>query len=229
VLGRGSVSGRGTGYEDALVLEAFRAVMDHAEHLVDLQDLDAWLDRARERRPAVAATACAVAAPAEMLRLVRGLLRERIALPPFEAVLEALAQSSAFAAGSDKARWLECLREELAGYWVRDLLDALARVGAPVWIRVDPGLEDALLDAGRTEGETFVPALSPKARQAWLETVLTARGDAPALVVCGPAARAAFAALLRSVRPHVPVLSIRELERAGLEPPEDARWTPRSV
>jgi flagellar biosynthesis component FlhA len=209
---------------DEVLLLVFRAVMDHADELVDLQDVDEWIERVRETRPAVVQSALEVARPVDLLHVVRGLLRERIALPPFAAIVDVVADGRVFRQASARPHWPRVARERLAGYWVRDLLDAVAAVGPAQWVRPYRDAEEALMAQFVVSEDGVAGELSGAERRAWIERLR--EGEGPHVVLCTGDARAALAEVLRDVHPHVPVLSTAELAGAGVQAParDQVRW-----
>ncbi len=212
---------------DEVVVACFRAVMGHAEALLDLQQLERGLERARRRHPAAVREALKVLPVAELLGLCRGFLRERLPLPPLVALLEVVATEPRLRSVSERGRWLEVVRERLAGWWVRDLVAGHARLGAVRWVRPLPDAE-AELESRVLVGEAGMRlALRPGERAAWLAGL---RGDSgPALVVTTPSARGAMAALVQRSVPHVAVVSTAELLAVDLPLPgepggPEARW-----
>ncbi|HEY0138365.1 MAG TPA: FHIPEP family type III secretion protein, partial [Nannocystis sp.] len=119
---------------DAVVVACFRAIMGQAEAMLDLQQLERAIERTRARHPAVVREALRVLAPPELLGLCRGLLRERLPLPPLPALLEVVATEPRLRVASERPRWGEHLREQLAGLWLRDLVRAHARLGPVRWV-----------------------------------------------------------------------------------------------
>ena len=213
---------------DAAVVACFRAVMGQAEALLDLQQLERGLERARRRHPAVVREALKVLALPELLGLCRGLLRERLPLPPLATLLEVVASEPRLRLTSERARWGELLREQLAGLWLRDLVAAHARLGPLRWVRPQPEAEAELLARAR-EGEGGLRlALAPGERAAWLVELRGGSPESP-LVVTTPAARLVFAALVRRSAPHITVVSTAELAAVDLPVPGEAgaptaRW-----
>jgi type III secretion protein V len=213
---------------DEVVVACFRAVMGHAEALLDLQQLERGLERARRRHPAAVREALKVLPVADLLGLCRGFLRERLPLPSLVALLEVVATEPRLRSLSERGRWLEAVRERLAGWWVRDLVAGHARLGAVRWVRPLPDAE-AELESRVLVGEAGLRlALRPGERAAWLAGL---RGDSggPALVVTTPSARAAMAALVQRSVPHVAVVSTAELLAVDLPLPgepggPEARW-----
>ena len=230
----GQVAGDRRTDTDAIVVACFRAVMGHAEALLDLQQLERGLERARRRHPAAVREALKVLPATELLGLCRGFLRERLPLPPLAALLEVVATEPRLRADSERGRWLEVVRERLAGWWVRDLVAGHARLGPVRWVRPVPDAESEL--GSRTlEGAAGLRlALRPGERAKWLAGL---RGDSggQALVVTTPSARAAMAALVQRSVPHVAVVSTAELLAVDLplpgEPggPEARWWWPEAV
>ena len=213
---------------DATVVACYRAIMGQAEALFDLQQLERALERARRRHPAVVREALKVLALPELLGLCRGLLRERLPLPPLAALLEVVASEPRLRLVSERARWGELVREQLAGLWLRDLVAAHARLGPLRWVRPQPEAE-AELRARTREGEGGLRlTLGPGERAAWLSELRGGSPESP-LVVTTPGARAMFAALVRGSAPHITVLSTAELAAVELPVPGEpggpaARW-----
>jgi type III secretion protein V len=213
---------------DAVVVACFRAIMGQAEALFDLQQLEAGLERARARHPAAVREALKVAGPPELLALCRGLLRERLPLPPLPALLEAVAGEPRLRGAGDRSQRVEVLREQLAGLWLRDLVAAHARLGVVRWVRPQPDAEAELLERARVGEGGLRLALRPGERAAWLTGLRGGHGEPP-LVVTSPAARAAFAALVQRSAPHVAVVSTAELLAVDLPLPGEpggptTRW-----
>jgi type III secretion protein V len=213
---------------DVAVVACFRAIMGQAEALLDLQLLERAIERSRRRHPAVVREALKVLALPELLGLCRGLLRERLPLPPMATLLEVVAAEPRLRLVSERSRWGELLREQLAGLWLRDLVAAHARLGPLRWVRPQPEAEAELLARAR-EGEGGLRlALGPGERAAWLRALRGASPESP-LVVTTPAARAVFAALVRRSAPHISVVSTAELAAVDLPVPGEpgapaARW-----
>lgn len=202
--------------ENEVIRAVFRAVMRDAEALVDLQSLEAAVEAARAHHPAAVREALRAVGPAELLALVRGLLRERVPVPPTPALLEAVAAEPCLRQPGERARWLGALRERLAGWFVRDVVTGEARLGPIAWVRPRPDAEAALLArAGTCDGEVQL-RLSAAERRAWWSRVLAGREGPPPVLVCSPRARPAFAALLSRGGPHVAVLSTAELQAVDL-------------
>lgn len=213
---------------DAALVACYRAVMGAAAALFDLQQLERALERVRQRHPAAVREALKVVALPELLELCRGLLRERLPLPPLAALLEVVASEPRLRLASERARWGELLREQLAGLWLHDVMAAHARLGPLRWVRPEPEAE-AELRARAREGEGGLRlALGPGERAAWL-AALRGAGPEPPLVVTTPGARAVFAALVRRSAPHITVVSTAELAAVDVPVPGEpggpaARW-----
>jgi len=215
--------------EEAIVVAVFRAVMDHAEHLVDLQDLDRTVEQVRSSRPVVVQQALERIGLADLLSIVRGFLRERTPVPPLHAVLGVVAEVRAFCDQGERSRWPGLVRERLAPYWLADLLDGIARVGQAAWVRPDPDLEEELLDRTVEADDGLMLTLPRDERSAWLDRLRRA-GEAeeadsgPLVLLTTPRARAAMAALVAGAIPHVAVVSTSELQAARIEMPPGVRW-----
>ncbi|MDC0721017.1 FHIPEP family type III secretion protein [Nannocystis bainbridge] len=221
--------------QDRIVTAVFRAVMRGAEALVDLETIARALEEQGGREPAVVREALARVGPAELLELTRGLLRERVPLPPFAGLLEAIASEPLLRQASERGRWLGALRERLAPQWVGEVVAAHARVGAVTWVRPVADAEAALLSRAVSGDRGLRLGLDARARQAWRRRVLAQNdvvgGEAleegpPPLVVCSPRARPVFALLLGRGTPHVTVLSTVEVQEAELPLPGDPDGPP---
>jgi type III secretion protein V len=228
-----------SGDVDGVVLATFRAVMDHAHALFDLQDLDRALERVRATHPVVVKRALEVIELSDLLAIVRAMLRERIPLPPLRIVLGVVAEHRPSTETGGRRAWPERVRLALAPYWVSGVLDALGRLGAPRWVRLDPDAEEELRDRWIAGDDGFVLAMDPTERMRWRtellrvvevepaasdSTVMAPPRPGPVVVLTTPRARRATAELLREVTPHVPVLSTAELESARVAVPEASRW-----
>lgn len=213
---------------DAVVVACFRAIMGQAEALLDLQQLEGLIERARTGHPAVVREALRVLTPPELLGLCRGLLRERLPLPPLPALLEVVATEPRLRVASERSRWGELLREQLAGLWLRDLVRAHARLGPVRWVRPQPDAEAELLARTRSGEGGLALTLAPGERASWLADL---RGEhpEPPMLVTSPGARPAFAALVLRSAPHVAVVSTAELLAVDLPLPGEpggpaTRW-----
>lgn len=222
--------------EDRIVTAVFRAVMRGADALVDLDTIAAALEAHHAREPAVTREVVAAVGPAALLELTRGLLRERVPLPQFAALLDAVASEPLLRQAGERSRWLAALRERLAPHWVHEVVAAHARVGAVTWTRPVSDAEAALLSRAVSGERGLRLGLDARSRQTWRRRVLqndVAGGrnedGPPPIVVCSPRARPVFALLLARGTPHVTVLSTVELQEAELPVPGDpdgppARW-----
>ena len=164
----------------------------------------------------------------ELLGLCRGLLRERLPLPPLPALLEVVATEPRLRVASERPRWGELVREQLASLWLRDLVRAHARLGAVRWVRPQPDAEADLLARTRSGEGGLRLALAPGERMRWLAD-LRGEHSEPPLLVTTPTARPAFAALVQRSAPHVTVLSTAELLAVDLALPGEpggpaTRW-----
>jgi type III secretion protein V len=244
LLTRGELDGRVT--VDVVLLAVFRAVMDHAPSLVDLQSLEDDLEQLRATHPVLVRRALEAVEPADILVIVRSFLRERLPRPPLPAILGVVAEDRRFREATERPRFAALAREQLAAYWVTDVLDNLGRLGRARWIRLTPDAEEEL-------GEHLVQGLGglelrmPAAERArWLDALRASAEDEPAepvpapsmstiarlgpsgagprVLLTTPRARPAAAALVAGAVPHVPVLATTELERAGVEPPSTVCW-----
>jgi type III secretion protein V len=242
--GRSSVE-QGTAGEDTVVLTTFRAVMDVAPDLVDLQDLDRHLDEVRATHPVVVQQALSNVELGDVLAVVRGFLRERIRLPPMRTLLGALAEGHRFRDRGERQRFPELVRLRVAEHWVFTQLDSLHRLGKPRWVRLTADAEEELLEHFTFGADGPSLALTPRDADAWLAAIREIAGaDAvptaeptlestvnrlpprPIVVVTTPRARPAAAQLVSGAIPRIPVFSTAELrlaredyEPAWLAPP----------
>jgi hypothetical protein len=88
-----------------------------------------------------------------------------------------------------------------------------------------PASERALwLDALWASPAPEEPAEPPLAPSMSAIARLGGGGSGPVVLLATPRARPGAAALVATAIPHIPVLSITELERSGLETPTAIRW-----
>lgn len=215
---------------ESVMVPVFRALIDHGEQFVDLQVIDAWLERERRERPAVAKAVTERMNSAQVLALVRALLRGGVPLPEPREILAAIAELPAFGEVDEQARWPEHLRIALAQTWVRDFVDARApKDGSVTWLRATPDLELALEQHAQSAGGRWSSKL-PAARRREIRDAVLERGGGPrhTLLVTRMPARAACAAVFADLHPNLPVLSTTECERAGLDL-QGAAWVDEDV
>jgi type III secretion protein V len=209
--------------DDAAVLATFRAIMDHAELLVDLERIDRRIDEVREQRPALVERALARVDVVEVLTIVRALLRERIACPPMAELLAAVAEHPLPA--DDHGRLSEIVRERLAPTWLPPMLDALYRLGEPHFVRLDAELEQQLLDRTIVGAWGKKLGLGHDERARWVARITaSAVAPRPLAVLATSRARPLLAELLATTTPHVTVLALAELDAAGIARPTDVEW-----
>jgi len=224
--------------ESEVVVEVFRAVMAHAEVLIDLHELELKLELLRSTRPAVVREALQIRKAPEILALLRGLLRERVPLPPLDALLGAIASDRRFAEESERGRWLELAREHTAGFWLRDRIAAHGLLGPLVWARPSIDAEEDLRDQLVVGIGGQQLCLRPDEVEAWRAAIT--RGPEPepedeneneggpaaeggsVVVLTTAGGRPAFSELLRGVVPFTPVISVAEMNAAGISLPTGA-------
>ena len=223
---------------DAIVLATFRAVMDRAHALFDLQDLDRAIEQVRTSHPIVVKRALEVVELPDLLAIVRGLLRERIPLPPLRLVLGTIAEHRPVTDAEARRQLPERTRLALAPYWMSGLLDALGVLGSPRWVRLEPDAEEDLLERATIGDEGVVLHLDPSERARWHAALLqvaaapstledsTSTGShrGPIVILTTPRARRVAADLFAELTPHVPVLSTAELQASRVVPPERPLW-----
>lgn len=230
---------------DALLLATYRALMDGAPALVDLQTLEEELEGLRATHPGLVRRALEVVDAVDLLMILRGLVRERIPRPPLTALLSVVVEDRRFRDQAERWRFVEHARERLAACWLPSVLDAIARLGPPRYARASPDAEEEL-DLRAIKGDDgVVLRLSARERERWRQALRApARGDdpdaspseethegRPLVVLTSTRGRPLVAALLEGTVPHVPVLSLAELDASAvelsprwswLEPPMDA-------
>ncbi len=213
------------GDENAVVFEVYSALMSRADVLYDLDDLELALEGLRSERPAIVREALRVRRAPEILALLRGLLRERVPLPPLDVLLGAIAADRRFAEESERGRWLELARESTAGFWLRDRVISQESLGPLSWVRPTPEAEEELRERLVVGLGGHRLSLRSAELDLWRAAFVGAMGS-PVVVLTTAAGRPAFAALLRGVAPFTPVFSVAEVSAAGLPQPEgDAlRW-----
>ncbi len=226
VLGR--VELPASGREDAAVLAIFRAVMDNAEALLDLQSVDAMLENLRATHPVVVQQALAAVDLPTVLQIVRGLLRERIPVPHLPALLGVIAEDPRFRKPSERARFCELVRERLAPYWLHDVLEAHTRLGEVTFVRPTPDLEDALGERANVGIAGVAVELTTDERNTLVERIRArtrgAHQESPIMLIATPHARPIVAAALRGSTPPMAVLSTGEMQSAGLTLPKRTEW-----
>ena len=215
--------GRSPVADDAVVLTTYRAIMDVAPQLVDLQDLDRQLDEVRATHPVVAQRALAAVELSDILAVVRGFLRERIRLPPLRLILGAIAEGHRFREASERRHFPELVRSRLTPQWIFAQLDSLHELGAPRWVRLDADAEDELLEAFSLSVDGPLLAMSTHDRARWLDAIRQSaapddsepgKPPRPIVLVATPKARLAAALVVAGAKPRIPALSTAELQVA---------------
>ena len=221
---------------DGMLLSVFRAVMDHAPSLVDLQDLEDSLENLRGTHPVLVRRALEAIETIDLLTIVRAFLRERVPRPPLPAILGVIAEDRRFRDPAERPRFAEHVREGLASHWVPAVVDGLRGLGEPSWIRLSPDAEEELSDHTVVGAKGITLRMSPALRKQWIDALRDAGEDAeagpeapqpsprPLVLLTTPRARPAAIALLEGTTPHVPVLSTTELQRSAVEPVPATRW-----
>lgn len=202
---------------DALLVGCYQVVMDSAERLVSLEQLERELEGARRRHPSLVREALRVVQTRDLLAIVRALVRERIPAPRIDTLIAALAEDPVFQREGEREAWPEHVREALADTWLRELCDGLACHGHVRWVRPSVDFEDLLI--GRVSRASRGPSLSVGQTERERLLARLRRPGAVTAIVTSAAARPAFAALVRGCRPPVHVLSVGEFQAAILELP----------
>ncbi|MBK6920174.1 MAG: FHIPEP family type III secretion protein [Deltaproteobacteria bacterium] len=216
----------GVARDETAVLSVFRALMDHAELFVALPAVEHALDDLRGEQPGLVDRALQGRDGLEVAALLRGFVRERVPCPRLSDVLAALADCPPELAGRRDAE-LAFVRERLAPTWLPPMLDALARLEEPRWLRFEPDAEQELVlhRVGGALGGRL--QLDEATRVRWVAPLTDAPVDLqrrPVVLLATPAARAVVAELTRGVVPHVTVLSLAELDAARFARPIEPRW-----
>ncbi|MCH9682942.1 MAG: flagellar biosynthesis protein FlhA [Deltaproteobacteria bacterium] len=232
---------------DVVLLGVFRGIMDHAPALIDLQDLENGLETLRGSHPILVRRALEVIEPTDLLAIVRAFLRERLSRPPLSAILAAVAEDRRFRDTAERHRFAEIAREQLAPYWLPDVLDSVHSLGAPRWVRLTPDAEEALIERTVIGDTGLVLRMPSPERTTWIDRLretpdgaapisptspatistlarLGSHASGPLLLLTTPRARPAAAALLAGSAPHVPVLSTQELSQSAVELAPAVEW-----
>ncbi|MCB9753874.1 MAG: FHIPEP family type III secretion protein [Myxococcales bacterium] len=221
-----------TADEDELWNAIYRAVANNACAFIDLHDVERWVEDVARERSAIARRALEIVQLEDLLELVHGFLRDRLPVPPMEALLSTVVEQRLFRDERARPRWLGLARAHLVAYWLRPALaqyTSQRRAGPTRWIRPLPDAEEELV-ASVVRGEGGVRlGLTTRERAAWRVALL---GEAPAdskhaanviVVTRSVEAREAFALLLRDARRAL-VLCLPELVNADISMPEHVRW-----
>ncbi len=205
---------------DAVVLRTFRAVMEAAPEFVDLQVLDRMLERTRHSHPVVVSRALAKVEIEDVLRIVRGFLRERVRLPPLHVLLGLLAEDRRFHEPAERLRAVERARVALRDHWVHAELASLRALGPLRVVRLTPDAEEFLIEAVIEGDAGPVPRVDEQRRRSWIEAIRSSNapvsGSGALIVVTSAQHRARIAALVWGQTPRIPVLSVDELHHAGV-------------
>ncbi len=203
---------------DAVVLRTFRAVMDAAPELVDLQGLDRMLESTRQSHPVVVARALAKLEVEDVLRIVRGFLRERIRVPPLNVLLGLVAEDGRFHDAAGRPFACEWARAALQDYWVHPELEGLRGLGALRLVRLTPDAEAFLATVVDDTDAGPVARVDGEHRQAWVSAIqdVAEDGTGALIVVASVRQRSRVAAVLRGVTPRIPCFSADEMQHAGV-------------
>ncbi len=203
---------------DAVVLRTFRAVMDAAPELIDLQVLDRMLEETRQSHPVVVARALAKVEVEDVLRIVRGFLRERVRVPPLHILLGLLAEDRRFHDVAGRPFACERARTALRDYWVHPELEGLRGLGTLRLVRLTPDAEALLVTVVDDTDAGPVARAGGQHRQAWVSAIQDAaeEGAGALIVVASGRQRSRIAAILRGVTPRIPCFSGDEMQHAGV-------------
>ncbi len=226
-LSRATVA-TGGGRDESIILAVFRALMDHAELLVDLERIDRDVDEVRSRQTVLVERALERVSLVELLAVVRALLRERLPRPTMTALLASVAEHPVPDEPGERARLPELVRGRLAAQWLPEVLRSLERLGDVAWVALDPDAEEELVsrEVRGVLGRTSTLPLAERVR--WVARITRsglsdpAAGAAPQrpiAVLATPRARALVADLLHGSQPHVPVIATTEFAEAGMPLP----------
>ncbi|MCR9159366.1 MAG: FHIPEP family type III secretion protein [Nannocystaceae bacterium] len=204
---------------EGIVLRTFRAVMDAAPTLVDLQVLDRMLEKCRQTHPVVVQRALGKVEPEDVLSIVRAFLRERTQLPPLHIVLGLLAEDRRFHDRTQWGRAAEHARVELRDHWLHAEVTGLRGLGPLRVVRLTPDAEVLLCSVVVESEGGLVAQVSPAQRAGWVEAIRSraAEGKGALVLVSTARHRPHVAALVRGVTPRIPVLSVDEMEHAGAQ------------
>lgn len=207
-----------TARADAIVLRTFRALMDAAPELVDLQVLDRMLEQTRQSHPVVVARALTKVEVEDVLRVVRGFLRERVRVPPLHVLLGLMAEDRRFHDAAEHPFACERARTALADYWVHPELEGLRGLGPLRIVRLTPDAEELLVTVVDDTEAGPVARADGERRQRWVSAIQDAAeaGSGALIVVASARRRARVAAILRGVTPRIPCFSGDEIQHASV-------------
>ncbi|RMG96286.1 MAG: hypothetical protein D6705_11620 [Deltaproteobacteria bacterium] len=222
VLGRVSMDEVGA---DVVVVQVYRTLLRHADHLVDATTFAALQEDVRSMDPALAREATNLLTVADWVELLRAMSRDRVPLPPAAEVFAAVAFDPRLRTADGRAESLRHVRLRIAPSFVPALVESLERRGPVTYVRATPDLEADLL-ARYTNGPGHgVLRLATGAVRRLRAQVEEAAGDGGCVVLATAAARNAVAlALFDRTARFVPVIAVEEFAEAGLPLPRDVVW-----
>jgi flagellar biosynthesis protein FlhA len=199
--------------ESVLVTHLAETLRRHAHEILSRDDVQALVDRLRERQPALVASVVGDPVPMGLLhRVLQRLLKDGIAIRNIPRILEALGEHAART--KDPAVLTELVRKGLARTITEQHVDAQGRILA---INFDPTLEYELRSALAQENGTEVLALAPdraldlarRIARAW--TAAMNDGHDKAVLLSDGRLRPHLAALLARQLPQLAILAYDEI------------------
>lgn len=213
---------------DKMLLLVFRAVMDHAPELTDLQDLEDALEDLRGTHPVLVRRALETVEATDLLDIVRSFLRERVRRPSLPSIVATVAEDRRFRDPAERPRFGEYVRQRLASHWVPEVLDGVHRLGAPRWVRLSPDAEEWLAERTLVGAGGLSLRVNQTEREEWMDAMRVDKDNMadprPLVLLTRPGARPAAAALVAGAVPHVPVLSTAELDASATEYAPQIEW-----
>ncbi|TPV93862.1 MAG: FHIPEP family type III secretion protein [Myxococcales bacterium FL481] len=207
--------------EPELIQGGYRALLDYAPALCDLQLIERLIERVSRTKPAVVAEATRFIDRPLLCRLCQALLRGRSGLPPMDWLLQLAATDPAFREG-------HCLPEELvelvrtrdAPRWLPAQLGALETHG--LWRRPTPAFEQIVLECSPPVSASYRARLAAPSHRhdEWRRWMLAGGSNdgRPVAIASSAKARPTFAELFLNASPYVPVVSEDELQSASYRP-----------
>lgn len=195
-------------------------VTNHADELMTHEQVARLLDRVRSVSPAlVEEVVPRLLRPGEVRRVLQNLVRERVSIRDFEAILEAIAEQAG--KSRDPVGLTEYVRRALGRQIASQYAGGDGRLRAATLSRE---LESRLADAGSDGDLRPADSLGAEATRSVVRAVAAAVGDLieaglPPVVLCSPEARPVLKDLTRADLPRLVVLSQKEIPKdTAVEP-----------
>jgi len=186
----------------------------HADELLTRQEVNRLLDHLRERSPKlVEEVVPEILKPAEVQRVLKALLHERVPIRDLETILEASGDCAA------RTKDTEILAQYARNALARTLCNQhKSDDGRIHCVTLDPALEELLNKSVERLDQGSVLTLPARIQAKLVEIIMatidratTACGGRPLVILCPPQIRAAVRKLIEVKLPSVPVLGYNEI------------------